>query len=106
MGPTVKIKKSEQEEAQTCDGSSKHRRSGPTVIDGGDGHVVLRLGYEAGQVQGGDVTADLHLQGNSGSSGTRLGSQCVTLNLQSVQSVSPTDGSRRFICEEPYLKLC
>lgn len=81
VGPTLEIKTGGQEEGRTCDGVSEHRRTGATVIDGGDGHVILCLRDQAGQVQAGDVTVDLHLQRHSGASG--LSSQ---LHVQSPES--------------------
>lgn len=45
----------------TCDGAAKHWGPGALVVDRGDGHVVLGLRDEVGQVQGGDVPVDLSL---------------------------------------------
>lgn len=41
--------------------SSQHGLSHSVFVDGGDHHVVLCLGDEPDQVQGGDLTADLNL---------------------------------------------
>lgn len=51
----------DEKQMQTCDSGSKHWWSWSLVVDRGDGHIVLSLGDEAGQVQGGDVAVDLNL---------------------------------------------
>ncbi len=60
------IKKDEKKtRIQTCDGVPKHRCSRSLVVDRRDGHVVLSLGDEAGQVRGGDVTVNFELPGTN-----------------------------------------
>lgn len=49
----------------TCDGTSCHGLAWSRVVHRGDGHLVLTLGDEAGQVQRGDITTNLHLQHHS-----------------------------------------
>lgn len=56
------IKQQERNTKLTRDGVPQHRRSRPLGVDRGDGHIVLRLGDEAGQVQGGDVGAHFNLE--------------------------------------------
>lgn len=53
--------KTKKKQIQTCDSGSEHRRSRSLIVHRGDGHVVLGLGDEAAQVQGGDITADFNL---------------------------------------------
>lgn len=53
--------KNKTKQVQTCDSIFEHRRSRSLAVDRGDGHIVLSLGDEAGQVQGGDATADFNL---------------------------------------------